>query len=1242
MSLFAGLFADPGGPVNATLTARRQDNTVAATVTKPIGVGITTPMSVTSAAPDIVKWELSDDSGGSELAFDDLSYEIPDNLVPQIALRGPVQTVPVLQGSHTDVPVSVTRLNGSDGPVHFSVSGLPNGVAGTVTPDPLPGTQSDATLHLNAATDATTTFFTNATLTADPQGNASVAAAPATAPFSVRVASSYELRANDTSTLHLPPCAPADRSFRLDRDFSFAATASLSIEGVPPGVSASIVEGTTIAPGGGFNVDRTLRVSRTTQDIPAGSAITIRARAPGFPDKTLSIPIDAAAGSVTIGGPTSAGTARLLHPGTTVTLNGNGFCPGSSVSVGNAFANADTTVAADGKSLTFVTPRAATTGRVVVKPPNSIFPYQTPTDLTVGSFRGEGGFAFPNFHFGALSLSEFTEAFGADDLFIQINPCWPWGSCYVPTGILDPIAAIEWPAYNLILRGGDGHCYGMNRAVQELLARKTSFARWDFNAHEPFQLPDATGPQNGLTDYLDSRQALQLSSEALINRFDRDNHLSTQLERIHDELAAGRYPGVVMKTGTVAGHEITAYDMERQPDGSTKIFGYDNNRPLTQTELTDPLGHDLAETSDSVITVNPAGDHWTFTAPSGSVWSGGADDGKLYAVTLSDIPDNPSLPGLSDIPLIVADIIASVDGAAQAGPPPPGGASDPLSDQAPGSSGAAEEITAPKGARTLNQTVEGVHKGTYSQLVLGTGFVGGVRDIATDAGVTDTLKGTPSDGALTFGGERNRALNVNLGIDHGEVHRQATVATQASKGGADTVALGNGSALRLHAPGRHDPCLVHAHQRVAQRRPGDLHLRPGDGPPGRARAPRADELALAGPGQGLVLQGRLQDVAQPRELPGPIQPGNAQALPRPRRGGDVDPPPARRHGHGRRGPAAPARAPHGGTQGGRAHRAAARAPQLQPAHPERRQARHLPPGREHGAGRRRPPARPPDGDQGRPGAPGLVGQRRSDRVHGGAVERRRRAAQQPLVAVADQLAAGGQRAERHRDRRPPRAHEVAQGLVGERQPHAHAVGSHAAPAVGGLPEQHEQPAVDAALLAHGQAEGQRARAPEEPAEEHVGQRGPAGGDGHHAPVEDGEPQLLVHPPGHVFPGTGVPVGPGPQEVAGAEQLGRGAGPEPHLARQQAVEQEVAQSPLVLVRAVGGPRSPGDQARSRDRVAAGDLALLAVEDVREIGVRIEEVDRRAGHEARPGYASRSTQPVSPTRHKRAAARGILRA
>ena len=43
-----------------------------------------------------------------------------------------------------------------------------------------------------------------------------------------------------------------------------------------------------------------------------------------------------------------------------------------------------------------------------------------------------------------------------------------------------------------------------------------------------------------------------------------------------------------MRHGTVGGHMLTAYDIERQPDGSRKIFAYDNNRPLTQTELADP------------------------------------------------------------------------------------------------------------------------------------------------------------------------------------------------------------------------------------------------------------------------------------------------------------------------------------------------------------------------------------------------------------------------------------------------------------------------------------------------------------------------------------------------------------------------------------------------------------------------------------------------------------------------------
>ena len=165
-------------------------------------------------------------------------------------------------------------------------------------------------------------------------------------------------------------------------------------------------------------------------------------------------------------------------------------------------------------------------------------------------------------------------------------------------------------------------------------------------------------------------------------------------------------------------------------------------------------------------------------------------------------------------------------------------------------------------------------------------------DVGTDAGVTDRLEGTPSDGALTFGGERNRALNVNLGIDHGEVHRQATVATQASKGGADTMALGNGSAL------------VYTHRGATTRASFTLtnvSRNGGRRPSAPARCVRRGGACASCPRAGARWSGsrpRSPRAAQKTLRNRATFPAGSawvrQALPRPRRGGDVDPPPARR------------------------------------------------------------------------------------------------------------------------------------------------------------------------------------------------------------------------------------------------------------------------------------------------------------------------------------------------------------
>jgi hypothetical protein len=807
VTVYAGLSSAAGSAVSARLTAYNANNQELSSSAAAIGVGMTTPITVSSGGGDIARFDLVAEgpgAPGAELGFDDLTLEFPANSLPDISVAAPVNTVAVLRGGTTEAPVRVTRLNGSNGPVTFSVTGLPAGVTGTVSPDPLAATQADATLHLAATTNATPTPLQSATLTADPQGDANVAPAPRSAPFTVRVAAAFGLAPSSLDAMHLPQCAPVDRTFVLERDRSFAGTVQLSVEGAPAGVSAAVLPGAGVAPGGDFNVARTLRVSRGSATIPDDSTITVRARSAGFPDSTFEVPLDNAAPRASAT-PGFARTPRRETPGTTVRLDGNGFCAGTRVLVGqtpsgpNFAATAETAVSDDNRSLTFEVPRAGTSGPVTVVPPAADF-YRTDNAIAVRSFRGEYGFAFANYHFSGLSLSEFTETAGADDLFIQINPCWPWGHCYVPTGILDPIAALEWPIFDAMLVGGDGHCYGMNRAVQELTAGKVPYNRFAAGVAVPFDLPDASGPKNGLGSYLDSRQATQLTAEALYKRLTRDPRLGVQLQRIEDEFAHGRHPAITLRHGAVGGHEVTAVDINRHPDGSLEIYTYDPNHPLTQAELDNFTKHLSAETDASAIEINAAHDHWKFRTNGGAEWSGGGDDGSLYSVPLSDIPDNPSLPGLTDLDLVV-DIFGSTEGAAATDGQSQGARTEPLQDGG-GNAGTDGIVVAGRGSALLSHKMTGRHAGSYSQLIAGPGFAGAVRDVPTAKGVVDRLAALPGRGRLSFSGGRNRPLDLQLAVDHGQVHRAASIETGASKGGKDTAWLGDGRLLTYeHAGG---------------------------------------------------------------------------------------------------------------------------------------------------------------------------------------------------------------------------------------------------------------------------------------------------------------------------------------------------------------------------------------------------------------------------------------------------------
>lgn len=798
ITLYAGVF-DGGAAVSAVLTAYRADGTVAGTSDAvPIGTSFTSPVSVASATADIARFHLTVEGPGevnASLGFDDLTLEFPANSLPDISVSAPSRITTLRQGVGTDIPIDVTRLNGSNGPVTLSVSGLPSSVTASFTPNPLPTTQESATMTLTASGSAPEFLQPRElVVTADPSGNANVAPASRTATTLITLVTNFELSvAGGGTDAAVPACAASDVVVRVRRSLGFAqnGTVTLSVE-TGPAITGQILPSPDIPPGGNLSEERTLRL-RWTGDPAPPQGVVVRAKSPGLPDRTLSLIARTAAPTAQVQDP--AGLApRRGQPGSRITLTGNGLCPGTTVQVGNELATAGTDVAGDGRSLTFRIPRLGTDGPVTVVPPTGQ-KYPTGNTLKVTTFRNREGFAFDNYKYGWLSYSELTDLVGAEDLFVKVNPCWPWATCTVVTGIPDPLAYLTWGILNIALHESGGHCFGISRTLQELLAGKVSYSRFAPGATWPYELPSASGPNAAMSTRLDSRHAGQGTSEFLTAWLVRDRSLTAQLNRVRRELEAGRYPGISLTDG-FSGHVVTAYDVEEQPDGSVKVYVYDNNRPFTASELGDKGDvHRQAEVVGSVITINPDGKTWRFAIDADTTYTGGGAD--FYAVPLSAIPDDPSLPG---IPILHSfAFFGSPGAAATVSQVPQGGEYLPMLDSnaVPGAAGT---VVAPKGNGPVRIGVEGHRSGEYSQTVAGAGFAAGVREVRTSKGVQDELTTDPAAGQIAFAGGARRTLDLDLAVRRGAVRRSATVSTTTAAGGQEVAGFTKGRRLTY----RHD------------------------------------------------------------------------------------------------------------------------------------------------------------------------------------------------------------------------------------------------------------------------------------------------------------------------------------------------------------------------------------------------------------------------------------------------------
>lgn len=781
-------------------------------------------------APDIASFRIfarteGGAGAGGDLGIDDLQVDFAAGGSPDFTVSVSAEVVRLVQGEEVAVPVRLTRLNGSNGPVELTVSGLPEGVTASFEPDPVDGGGLDATLTLEVAPGAAPTGFepVDVTITATPLDPTTVGPGPRTATLSVRVIQGFGLAFGEapglvvrgpTVSFDAPDCAPVDIPIRVTRDIATAQDVVLSLTGLfgtafPKGVSAEFLPSPVVHPGGGLVAERTLRVRALPEaDLEKrGGGFDVLATAASGVQK-LSVGFQRLAPTATVRdvrqGSRIGLTPRFGSAGTTMRVDGSGFCAGTEVTIGQSERVAATLV--DDRTLEFTLPRTATTGPVTVIPPAPLPRYASGERVLVDSLRNTDGLGFRNYPLHGVSLDELIQGYGADDLFFTVNPCWPFGECRVVTGILNPIAAIDWGLINLqYSHPNSGHCFGMDMLIQQLVSGKQKYRRFlakpgefgRFTAHEIDPPPQVGGHNGELDGLLDSLQIRTDAQELVDAFFHRNKSLRGVLDELEREFRHHREVNMALFNGGVSAHTVLAYDLTQDAD-SAEIHVWDSDQPYEAKEEADTLLHQHLLEAE-VIHIDKRRKTWSFEFNDHKPWGGG-NDGSLWAIPAAATPDDPSLPGLGVLKDALAYLIfgsAGVDvvevftpqqnylpmlfGRVPGGGPAGGGT-----------------VVGPEG-KPLSATFVGQGPGRYSQAYAGAGFVASVAGVRTRRGVRDRLSGKGE--TLRFESGAARPLRFKLGRQAGaELTESATLTTRASAGGADSAGFtAPGALLYAHS-----------------------------------------------------------------------------------------------------------------------------------------------------------------------------------------------------------------------------------------------------------------------------------------------------------------------------------------------------------------------------------------------------------------------------------------------------------
>jgi hypothetical protein len=768
------------------------------------------------------------------VGFDNLSLDI-GGASPDITLSASASGE-IAQGGSIKHTVTVFRDNGSEGNVRLKAAGLPSGVSASFEPEVLTGTESTSTLTLSAKTNAPLAEASG-TIKAEPE---TVKAGSVTrkvaldvavvAPFSVYVGNASNIPAY--TTVQLPPCSSASVVVRtmLQPGFPGPVDLALSSAGPPPDLSAASLEHEHVETSefdiAGVNEQR-LRITRNGNGPASGTfSVQVAGTSGPFSEPPATVLVERAAPTITALTPLKGHTPQALSPGTEVTLQGEGFCPNTTVQFGNGSAVVPAgSINGSGTSLKASVPRLATSGTVAVTSGGASA--NAPSAMTIDSYRNVNGYQFHNYN-PFITFSQMTEAFGPEQTEIKLDLCWPFG-CDVK--FPSPIALIVQLIADESLKSGA--CFGMSLSSQRLLEGYRQFNEFPpGSANSVFGLAEGEQPSPALMDFINSRHVQQLSTEFLTHALSAETSQGTAggvsmsksvYEEIEGAFANHEYPLIALEEGA-RGHVVVAYDLEGSP-GDYYIDVYDSNLPFNSGGSEDGEGqasHHEGNVYSSRVHVGSDGE-WTLpstgisggvtglfvTDPGGfplrpSMIGGPGPIGFLFTSNSGSGSPSSTVSQLEDSSghkLLTPSGEPNTDPATRLAAAEFGPLVGATARASAAVSTASQGIIVSTTERALKETVTGASSGGDTHTLVGPGFAAQVTTKA-GKGVKDTLSLSPTLPQVTFSSKAaHKPLSLKLVDGLSKEAHVAQVSTTSFGGHGDELRLthsGNGLLFAHH------------------------------------------------------------------------------------------------------------------------------------------------------------------------------------------------------------------------------------------------------------------------------------------------------------------------------------------------------------------------------------------------------------------------------------------------------------